>query len=175
MWSSSTCVMKPDYQWEDGGLGISHSVTHRCSLETARVRRSRRARKKGRTKQRGGMGWRAGSRLWEKREKYRNCERHKMKNKWKEVEKKEGKRKAEKELSLRKSKRQTEVNGLTNSMIVLLTQAPPGVCNASRKVMPSVSMCCLFVVRHHTHYILICCFYISCHSVLSKIPLCLLF
>ena len=50
-----TCVVKPDYHRE--GLGISHSVTHRRSFETAHVHRIRRARKKkGRTKQRGGDG-----------------------------------------------------------------------------------------------------------------------
>ena len=51
-WILSTCVVKPDYHRENDGLGISHSVTHRCSLETAHVQRIRRARKKGRTKQR---------------------------------------------------------------------------------------------------------------------------
>lgn len=49
----STCVMKPDYHREDG-LGISHSVTHRCSSEAARVHRIRRARRKGRTNREGG-------------------------------------------------------------------------------------------------------------------------
>lgn len=51
-----TCVVKPDYHREDDGLGISHSVTHRCSFEKAHVHRIRRARKKGRMKHRGGDG-----------------------------------------------------------------------------------------------------------------------
>lgn len=67
----STCVVKPDYHREDDGLGISHSVTHRCSLETAHVHRIRSARKKGRMKQSGGMGRGAGSSQREKIEKYR--------------------------------------------------------------------------------------------------------
>lgn len=54
-----TCVVKPDYHRENDGLGISHSVTHRCSFEKAHVHRIRRARKKGRTEQGGwgGGGW----------------------------------------------------------------------------------------------------------------------
>lgn len=59
----STCVVEPDRHREAGGLGISHSMTHRCSLEAAHVHRGRRARKKGRTKQRGGDGTKSRKKL----------------------------------------------------------------------------------------------------------------
>lgn len=60
--------MKPDYHKEKDGLGISHSVTHCCSVDTAHVHKIRRAREKGRTKRsEGGMGQRAGSSLKEKK------------------------------------------------------------------------------------------------------------
>lgn len=49
----STCVVKPDGHREDDRLGISHSVTHRCSSAMAHVQGLRRARKGGR----GEGGW----------------------------------------------------------------------------------------------------------------------
>lgn len=65
-----TCVVKLDCHREVNGLGISHSVTHRCSLEAAHVHRIRRARKKGRTKQRGG--WDEEQEVVSERTKYKH-------------------------------------------------------------------------------------------------------
>lgn len=55
----STCVVKPDYHREDDGLGISHSVTHRCSLETAHVHRIRSAEKERENETEWGDGTRS--------------------------------------------------------------------------------------------------------------------
>lgn len=50
---SSTCVVKPDYHSRaSDGLGISHSVTHRCSSDTAHVHTIRTERE--RENERGG-------------------------------------------------------------------------------------------------------------------------
>lgn len=79
--------MKPDYHREKDGLGISHSVTHCCSLDTAHVHKIRRAREKGRTKRSEGGGWDKEQEVVRKRrrgEKVQWTERiQKMKIKWK--------------------------------------------------------------------------------------------
>lgn len=41
----STCVVKPDYHREDDGLGISHSVTHRCFFRNGACAQSRESKK----------------------------------------------------------------------------------------------------------------------------------
>lgn len=53
-----TCVVKPDYCRGRDGLGISHSVTHRCSSQKAHVHRVRTEREKEREgdRNRRGMG-----------------------------------------------------------------------------------------------------------------------
>lgn len=69
---SFTCV-KPDYHREDDRLGISHCVTHYCSVETAHVHTVRRARKG----ERSGARWGRRSRrvVREQGERSRRTER----------------------------------------------------------------------------------------------------
>lgn len=134
-----TCV-KPDYDKEDDRLGISHSVTHCCSLETAHVHRIRRARRKGRTKHggRGRLRLRNRKLVREQEEnKYRQSTRKMAENKYndenicngiKEIENKRGTKCIC--LFLQEQKETKAELGDKQHHCAVTVQAPPGVCNA---------------------------------------------
>lgn len=125
--------MKPDYRREKDGLGISHSVTHRCSLDTAHVHRIRRARQKGRMKLGGwgrGEGQGAGSSLREQEEKkYKRTEIvEKMKIKWNRFYRERRKEKKRTGTEFEQMSQRKDKNTFCG-----VSQAPPGVCNHSGK------------------------------------------
>ena len=146
-----TCVVKPDNHRErekNGELGISHSVTHCCSLETAHVHRIRRARKKKRRNETGEVG------AWDKApEEVRKRERREKEDrgwKWILETKKRKKQKPKRELCKRIGREKLEGKVKKHDGAVA-AQAPPGVCKATGKTRQWGQMafiCCLFISLH---------------------------
>lgn len=82
--------MKPDYHREDDGLGISHSVTHRCSLETAHVQQNQESKTERKGERNREGGWDKEQEVVSERgersmDRDRGDRKQKMEIKWKEV------------------------------------------------------------------------------------------